>query len=94
MDLFPEGNRLIGDSTYAGEPDYFSYFPNSQDCPELFKFKSRVRLRHETVNTRFKAFKCLDSRFRHGREKHQLCVEAVAVILQYQFEVGLTLFDV
>lgn len=89
----PAGKRVIADNAYRKESNTVSA-PNSQDADELRKFKSRARARHETLNGRLKFFKCLSERFRHGVEKHQVCFEAVCVIVQYQMENGSPLFDV
>jgi hypothetical protein len=89
----PRGKRAVGDNGYKGEKAIIST-PNRQDAPEVRKFKSRARLRHETFNSRIKNFKCLDVRFRHGIKKHKIVFEAVCVICQYQLENGSPLFDV
>jgi hypothetical protein len=89
----PAGKRVIGDNGYRGEPNTISA-PNSHDAQELRRFKSRARARHESFNARIKNFKCLSERFRHGIDKHQICFEAVCVIVQYQLENGSPLFDV
>ena len=92
QDLVPEGNRIIGDHDYIGEPNLIST-PNSHDPAALRKFKSRARARHESFNGRIKNFKCLDERFRHGLNKHKIVFEAVCVICQYQMENGSPLFN-
>jgi hypothetical protein len=89
----PSGKRAIGDNGYRGEPNVVST-PSSRDPRELRRFKSRARARHESFNGRIKNFKCLSERFRHGVHKHQICFEAVCVIVQYQLENGSPLFDV
>lgn len=89
----PVGKKGVGDNGYRGEPNALST-PNSQDPPELRKFKSRARARQESFNARIKVFQCLDQRFRHGIKKHKICFEAVCVIVQYQLENGSPLFDV
>jgi O6-methylguanine-DNA--protein-cysteine methyltransferase len=91
--MIPPGKKVIADKGYRGEKDIIST-PSSQDPPELRKFKSRARARHESFNARIKNFRCLDMRFRHGIEKHKIVFEAVCVICQYQLENGSPLFDV
>jgi hypothetical protein len=61
---------------------------------ELYRFKSRARLRHETFNGRIKHFASLRDTFRHGEEKHRLAFEAICVTVQYQMENGKPLYDV
>ncbi len=53
----------------------------------------RTQLRHETINERFKNWRCLEERFRHGIEKHSSCFRAIAVLTQLAFESGESLFD-
>jgi hypothetical protein len=89
----PAGKRAIDDKGYRGEPNTIST-PSSRDPEELRRFKSRARARHESFNGRIKNFKCLAERFCHGKHKHQICFEAVCVIVQYQLEKGSPLFDV
>jgi hypothetical protein len=89
----PAGKRAICDNGYHGEPNTIST-PSSRDPQELRRFKSWARARHESFNGRIKNFKCLAERFRHGKHKHQICFEAVCVIVQYQFENGSPLFDI
>ncbi len=77
------GKKVIGDQGYQGYPSLISLY-NSFDAEEVREFKSRARNRHEKFNGMLKTFECLDSRFRHGREKLQACFEATAVIVQYK----------
>jgi hypothetical protein len=59
-----------------------------------FLKQTRARCRHETFNAKIKCYTCLDDRFRHGRDHHKQCFEAVCVIVQYQMENGAPLFDI
>eukprot|EP00978_Attheya_sp_CCMP212_P028611 scaffold99283_cov37-Attheya_sp.AAC.2 len=52
--------------------------PSHLDSKELYNFKSRARLRHETMS----------DTFRHGKEKMKLAFEAVTVTVQYQMDNG------
>eukprot|EP00957_Ditylum_brightwellii_P092844 7068259-Ditylum_brightwellii.AAC.1 len=90
-----EGKLVIADSGYQtsrrGEemlstPCYF-------DDLDLFNFKSRARLRHETLNGRMHHFKCMSVTFRHGGKKLGIAFEVVAVIVQFQMENGKELFS-
>ena len=67
--------------------------PNEMDLPAVNNFKSRVRLRHESFNGRLKKNNILSNTFRHSREKQGDAVVAVAVIVQYQMDNGMPLFD-
>lgn len=59
--------------------------------------KSRVRARHENVNSYLKKFSVLDDVFRHNvnlMERHKICFTAVAVITQLRFELHQSLYSV
>lgn len=84
-------HRAIGDKGYRGEREVLSV-PSSQDTQEVRDFKARALSRHETFNSRLKNFDALDETFRHGIEKHQICFDAAAVIVQLQIENGFPLF--
>ena len=60
---------------------------------EFRNFKSRVRCRHETFNSRLKFYSCLSQVFRHGVEKHKHAFEAVCVTVQYEMDNGAPIFD-
>ncbi|CAB9510992.1 hypothetical protein SEMRO_462_G148040.1 [Seminavis robusta] len=92
--------KCISDGGYRGFPDLVSTPNNAYDLPEVQKFKSRARLRHERYNGMLKTFHCLSESFRHGKShadsKAKLCscLEAVAVIVQYRMEYGEPLYDI
>lgn len=65
------GKKVIHDSI-LGDPE------NDLAC--------RSRVYHECINGRFKMFNCLQNRFRHSIEKHNLCVFAIANIVQLELE--------
>ena len=52
------------------------------------------RVRHKTVNGRFKNFAVLTKSFRHGLVKHSACFRAVTVVTQLNIENGQPLFQV
>jgi hypothetical protein len=87
------GKKAIGDGGYAGHQQYCST-PNSHDSRPIKKFKSRALKRHEKFNGRMKVFNSLSGRFRHGAARCKSCVEAVAVICQYDLELGNPLWDI
>ena len=77
------GERAEADDGYKGEP--FSIdLPSEGCCGDRIqkKIKAKVRSRHESVNRLFKNFGCLKQRFRHNLNKHKLCFDAVATIVQ------------
>lgn len=91
----PNGKKIIADGVYARkgtEPELST--PNTHDPPDLREFKRRARARHESFNRRIKTFQVMAVTFRHGLKNHQLCFEAVCVILQYAMEHGHPLFEV
>jgi hypothetical protein len=79
------GEKVEADMGYNGDKvrkpnDYFSH--NEK------KAKKRARARHETVNRRLKQWGCLNQKWRHGRQKHELAFAAVAACTQLCFDVG------
>ena len=88
----------LGDGIYHSKVDpreneLFS-IPNRYDSKELNNFKSRGRLRHETLNSRLKFFNALALPFRHGFNDHKFVFEAIVVIVQYQMDNGSPIFAV
>ena len=53
-----------------------------------------IRARHETVNRKFKQWKCLSSTFRHAPHKHGLVMGAIVNITQLVIEEESPLFGV
>lgn len=97
MSKIPDNCRAVGDDGYRGEPLKVST-KNVFNTDKVKKFSSRVRARHETVNSRLKAFGALDNEFRSkgsGRmQKHKSVFEACCVIVQYELDNGSPLFKV
>ena len=90
----PAGKKIVVDSGYRDKADPKLAPPNSHDSEELRTFKARAKMRQESFNKRMKRFKCLDGKFRHGRDRHQSCFEAIAVTCQYEMELVSPPFDV
>ena len=90
--LIPEGSRVIADKGYRGEQCIST--PNDLDEAHIRRYKSRARARHETVNGRIKNFKAVSQRFHHSRAVHGPVFEAVCVVVQYQFDTGVELFQI
>ena len=61
---------------------------------ELKDFLRRATARQETLFKRFKQFNILSSEFRHGFDMHKDVLDAIAVITQYDMNLGNPLFDV
>jgi hypothetical protein len=91
--IVPDGNKGVADGGYTGHGEQLTT-PNRYDPEPLRKFKRRAKARQETLNSRLKSFRILDSRFRHGLKWHKVAFEAVCVVVQYEMENGHPLFDV
>ena len=89
-----DGERVEADDGYMGDCPYYCKCPGSiATRSNQKKMKARLRMRHETVNERFKNFSCLESRFRHSIAKHSACFRAVVVLTQLAMSGGEALFD-
>lgn len=92
----PPGKKVVCDRVYRdkkGNDNHELFLPNIGDPKELFKFKSRLRARHESLNGRLKAFSILENTFRHDPENHVYAFEAVIVLVQYTMDRGHPIFD-
>lgn len=89
----PDGKRAVGDSGYRGEPTKISV-TREEDSKAVKQFKARVKSRHETFNKRIKDFRILSMPFHHGFDQHQMAMEAVCVLVQFDLENGHNLFEV
>ncbi|KAL7464384.1 hypothetical protein ACHAXS_004721 [Conticribra weissflogii] len=81
----PPGKKAIG------EPDKFGT-TQSRHSPEVKQFFVQVKSRQEAFHTRLKSFNALKYGFRHDKKYHCMCVEAAAVMIQYDMENGHPLF--
>ena len=72
----------------------FLCVPSTTNSRELKHFKSQARSRHESLNSRLTKFGILQQTFHHGMKCHEIAFEDVAVILQYQMDNGVPIFDV
>jgi len=94
-----EGEKCVGDSGYIGEPSKV-VISKDEHSPEFKTFLERAKNRQETFHWRLKAFNILGGRFRHGVDTedrmrlHRMAVEAVAGIIQYDYENGHPPFDI
>jgi DDE superfamily endonuclease len=80
-------------SKYAEERKQFAY-PDLMDSKELNNLKSRACLRQETFNRRLKHFDALLETWKHGWDKHEDALWAVAGIVQYQMDLGSPIYCV
>lgn len=94
-----DGEKCIGDSGYNGEPEKV-VVTKDEHSDEFKEFLARAKNRQETFHWRLKAFNILGHRFRHGKSPeermrlHKMAVEAVAGIIQYDYENGHPPFDI
>jgi len=93
-DKITDGKRAIGDSIYAPEDGKTMSISRTGDSGEIAEFKARAKSRHETFNSRIKAFAILATEFRHDIKYHQMAMESVCIIVQYDLESGHGLFAV
>lgn len=80
------GEMVEADKNYRGESS-----ARSPDCvfnSSDARAKDVAAARHETVNRRFKQWRCLKQTFRHNRRKHKYVFGAVVVITQLCIEHG------
>ena len=85
----PASKRIIADRGYisfSNNEHHVIAFPNPLDPPNLKKFKSDARARHENFNKRLKDYNVLVKEFEEGIEKQQYCFNAVIVLVQYAIE--------
>ena len=93
------GEKLVGDSGYKGEPERIVLTKDGQSS-ELKNFLARAKNCQETFHWRLKSFNILGHRFRHGVGTedrmclHKMAVEAVAGIIQYDYDNGHPPFDI
>ena len=94
-----EGKCGVGDSAYSSVQDQIITTEHGQS-KELHEFLKRVKQREETLHTRFKSYNILENRFRHGKttkekmELHGICVAAITVMTQYDFDNGRPPFQI
>jgi len=95
----PKGKKVIADKGLNGEPT--KVITNCREYPKKMRnWISDALARQETLHTRLKSFNILGQRFRHEKSKehtkqlHKMAVEAVCVIVQYDYENGQPPFDV
>ena len=75
--------RVEADDGYAAKSPYRAKVPSAMFNPEGGRaYQKRVQGRHETVNTRLKAFKILSDVYRHNIVQHEYVFWAVAVLVQ------------
>lgn len=84
--LLGKYEKVIADRGYRGDPRVV--IPDNARDETHEEEMNTARARHETVNGRLKAWKCMAARFRHAKEKHHMVFRAVAVIEQLKIMNG------
>ena len=87
-----KGKKVIVDGGYRGDKKLAH--PDCMETKELQNFKSRARLRQESLNGRLKKFGALEQTFKHGVKKHKFAFEAICVMVQNQMDCGSKLYDI
>ena len=90
--LLTPGERILADKGYRGELQILT--PDDAEDDWHRRAMALARTRHETINGRFKNWKVLSTKFRHPREKHHLCFEAVLAVTQMEIANGSPPFTV
>ena len=85
------GEMYVADGGYA-DGRVRADTPNGLNTADQY-MKSKVRARHETVNKRFKEYRCLEDAYRHSLDKHCCVFRPVATIVQLEIEECRPLFD-
>jgi len=88
----PVDKRAVADSALRTCQKATTRMPGQQK--ELKDFIKRATARQENVFKRFKQFNILRSEFRHGFDMHKDVLDAIAVITQYDMDLGNPLFNV
>ena len=92
-DALADDEAVEVDAGYQGDDQLKN--PNISQSRKDRIQKSKVRARHEIVNSWLKKFAVLDDVFRHkSMEKHRLCFEACAVLTQLHFDLHGGLYEV
>ena len=87
--------RVEADDGYRGESPFRAKVPTAvlSRPSEADAFQKRVQGRHETINSRLKAFAILHSMYRHDITQHGYVFCAVAVLVQLSIKNGDALFS-
>ena len=88
-----QGEHVESDKGYRGAAPE-SVNCSSYEVPDRREMSARVRLRHETVNKRFKNWNILKAVYHHDILDHQAVFGAIACLTQLSFEHGEPLFPV
>jgi hypothetical protein len=87
--------RVEADDGYIGESPFRAKVPKAvlSRPSEADAFQKRVQGRHETINSRLKAYTILQSVYRHDITQHGYVFRAVAVLVQLSIKNGDPLYS-
>lgn len=87
------GKKAITDSGYSSGPQVATR-NDAYDSPSVSMFKNRALKRQEKFNGRMKTYESLSSRFCQDEDKFKSLFDAIAVLCQYEMDLGLPMFDI
>lgn len=93
INMLQDGERVETDKGYRGAPTA-TRPPDLNNPEKIATMRETVGRRHETVNRRFKQFRCMKVVWRHSLDFHSASFRAVAVLTQLAFDDGEELFEV
>ena len=86
------GEKYIADRGYR-DGQTFASTPTGYSN-DLERMKSKVRARHEHINSRIKRFSILSTRFRAGLDKHWIVFHSIVNMLQIDIQIGNCLYQI
>ena len=92
LNLIDDDEKVISDSGYRGDPRILH---NTGDWTTYTaRTRSNVRARHETVNSRIKAYAITSTKFRHDLIIHTQCFYSVINLVQIELRYESSLFQI
>ena len=92
VEMLDDDEMVIADGVYY---DGYRVFMTPGGIHDDFEYLQSVsRARHETVNTRFKFFRCMKVEWHHEKEKHRFAFGAIVAITQLKIQTDEPLFGV
>ena len=80
------GEKVVADRGYKGDSRVIA--PDDNKGYDHKRAMRKLRARHETVNSRFKNWGCLDQTYCNDLKKHHLIFKAVVTLLQVDVSTG------
>lgn len=80
LQLLLENEKVLADRGYNGPAVVHDCLENDPNGDKAAAYRAT----HERVNGKIKTFGCLNIRFRHPIEKHNLCMYAVVNVVQIE----------